>query len=94
MVPANLLWGLPALAEAKYTSGASQFVFVDAFPITKGSPLENPVRAIRCGIGGTLVVRFEGGTVDRTVRFLDGQERLMRVTEVKSGTADQIEGLV
>jgi hypothetical protein len=88
--------GLSALGAPKYTNGGSQYVFTDSFEIVPGSPLERPVRAIRCGTGGELQVVFEGGDPDapRTVRFTDGETRLMRVIEVQDGDAADIEGLV
>lgn len=78
-------------AKAAYVSQLNLAVPVDWLP--QGSPAVVSGRAIRCGTGGILTVKtLLSGASTRTMRFADGETRLVALTAITDfGACDHIE---
>lgn len=89
---ASALEQMASVLEAERAQAPARIVFdIAANP---AADLVNPTRAIRCEIGGTLLVDMVGGGTNQPLRFRDGETRPVQVKRVRSlGTAAGVEGM-
>lgn len=89
---ASALERLTSVLEASLSQAPATRVFEIAANANADLPVST--RAIRCEIGGTLVVDTVAGGTNVSLRFKDGETRPVQVKRVRSlGTAQGVEGM-